>query len=107
MGQNMLNVFIQTGYIFKYDFFPPLVFFKHRGSSHYILLVVCVSKKRKRSLKCEWNNFFITVLTCKFMEVSSEILSTLLGSGILQVTSLDGSVKYLRGRIALSLLGKN
>lgn len=31
------------------------------------------------------------------MEVSSEILQTLLGSGILEVTCLDGSVKHLRG----------
>lgn len=31
------------------------------------------------------------------MEVSSEILQTLLESGILEVTCLDGSVMHLRG----------
>lgn len=50
----------------------------------------------KCTLKCEWNNFFITVLTCKFLEISSEILRTLPGSGILQVICLDGTVKYVR-----------
>lgn len=31
------------------------------------------------------------------MEISSEILRTFLGPGILQVICWDGSVKYLRG----------
>lgn len=71
----------------------------NKRNSHCILLVasVCVCLYKKSSLKCEWNNFFITDLTCKFMEVSSEILRTFLGRGILQVISLDGSVKCLRG----------
>lgn len=70
----------------------------NKRNSHYILLVacVCVCLYKKQSLKCEWNNIFITDLTCKFVEVSSEIPRTFLGPGTLQVMCLDGSVKYSR-----------